>query len=157
MAKKSSKAKKTRRYIPRQTRKFQLRLDEPKDRHVGEILDYARNQRREVTVIREAVALYWALENGNLDVLFEKFPQYRSHFKPDTSDLIEQFRQLLNQKGRAEQIETTLTRSGPKLLAGAKQLPRPVLDDDQDTILLKRSASTDASANLFNAMLGLQQ
>jgi hypothetical protein len=156
MAKKSSKAKKTRRYIPRQTRKFQLRLDEPKDVHVAEVLDYARRQRREVTVIREAVALYWALENGNLEVLFEKFPQYRAHFKPDTSDLIEQFRQLLNQKGRAEQLEAAPTLSGPKLLDTPK-LSLPLPDDEQDTVIIRRNTSTDTGMNFLTSALGLQQ
>ena len=158
MAKKSGKAKKPRRYIPRQTRKFQLRLDEPTDIHVGEVLDYARSQRREVTVIREAVALYWALENGNLEYLFEKFPQYRAQFKPDTEELIDQFRQMLLQQSRAGQPTSIPALSGPKAL-NAPKLALPVLDDDdeQDTIVLKRSTSTDASTNLLNAMLGLQQ
>ena len=157
MAKKSVKAKKSRRYIPRQTRKFQLRLNEPTDIHVGEVLDYARTQRREVTVIREAVALYWALENGNLEYLFEKFPQYRAHFKPDTEELIDQFRQMLLQQSRAGATHSVPTLSGPKAL-NAPKVTLPVFDDDeQDTIVLKRSTSTDASQNLINAMLGLQQ
>jgi hypothetical protein len=98
MAKKRETDQTARRYVPRQTRKFQLRRDHPADAHVAEILDFARTERREVTVIREGVALWWALENGNLEYLFEKFPQYRAQFQPDTDDLIEQFRQMLQQQ-----------------------------------------------------------
>lgn len=159
MAKVSVKTKSARRYIPRQTRKFQLRLDHPVDTHVAEILDFARTQRREVTLIREAVMLYWALENGNLEALFDKFPQYRAQLKPDTADLVEQFRQLLQQQGRVEKSETAPVLAGPKPLVAPKlSLPRlEDDDDDQDTIVLKRSTSTDASMNFLNSMLGLQQ
>lgn len=158
MAKSASKARSKRRYIPRQTRKFQLRQDHPVDNHVAEILDFARTQRREVTLIREAVALYWALENGNLETLFEKFPQYRAHFKPDTTELIEQFRQLLQQQGNAEKSEGIPVLAGPKPLVTPKlSLPLPDEDDDQDTVVLKRSTNTDASMNFLNSMLSLQQ
>lgn len=72
------KTSKNRKPIPRQTRKFQLRLEHKQDSHVREILDFAKSQRREVTLIRDAVSLFWALENGNLDALFEQFPQYKA-------------------------------------------------------------------------------
>ena len=75
---KPTKQPKPRKPIKRQTRKFQLRVEHPKDAHVKEILDFARSQRREVTVIRDAIALYWALENDNLEVLFEMFPKHRA-------------------------------------------------------------------------------
>src|SRR5512145_185901 len=135
MAKKRQTDQTPRRYIPRQTRKFQLRRDHPQDAHVAEILDFARTERREVTVIREGVALWWALENGNLEYLFEKFPQYRAQFSPDTNDLIEQFRQMLQQQANLRQSvpEPALpaTTGGPKPL-GTGPVSRPLFDDDDD-------------------------
>lgn len=76
---KKSQAKKTKRQsIPRSTRKFQLRKDHVVDQHVAEILDFARSQRREVTMIRDGVRLLWALQNDDRSVLYEMFP----HMKP---------------------------------------------------------------------------
>lgn len=94
MAKQSKTAK--RKSIPRQTRRFQLRLNHPQDTHVKEILDYARSEKREVTVIREAVELFWALENGNLDALFEKFPQYKAKINSSGGEgQLDEFMQML--------------------------------------------------------------
>jgi len=92
------KQTKPQKYAPRQTRKFQLRLDHEQDRHVQEILDYAKSKRKEVTLIRNGVALYWALENGNIDALFEAFPQYKAQFAPSTAEALEQFMQILKQQ-----------------------------------------------------------
>lgn len=162
MANQSGQAKKQRRYTPRQTRKFQLRLDEPADVHVREILDYARSKRKEVTMIREGVALWWALENGNLDYLFEKFPQYRQQLQPKNDDLIEQFRQMLQQQsaesGKTPQISGEPAASGPKPLA-TRHISLPAFDDDDDmaTVTLKPMASSsDAGMNLLQALLGKQ-
>jgi hypothetical protein len=96
MAKK--KQTKLRKYAPRQTRQFQLRLDHAQDAHVLEVLNFARSQRREVTVIRESIALYWALENGNLEALFDVFPQYKAQFAPSTAEALEQFMEILRQQ-----------------------------------------------------------
>src|SRR4026209_2771124 len=82
MATKSKTANKTtkRQSIPRTTRKFQLRKNHALDNHVAEILDYARTQRKEVTMIRDGVRLLWALENGDYAILFELFPHMKSQF-----------------------------------------------------------------------------
>ena len=99
MAKKTAKNKiPPKRYIPRQTRKFQLRVDHPQDVHVLEVLNFARSQRREVTVIRESIALYWALKNGNLEALFDVFPQYKAQFAPSTAEALAQFMEILRQQ-----------------------------------------------------------
>ena len=157
MAKKSEKSKSTRRYTPRQTRKFQLRLDHPLDIHVAQVLQHARARRREVTIIREGIALWWALENGDLEYLFEKFPQYRAHFKPDTGELIDQFRQMLLQQGRAGGESAVSTVSSPRTLPAPK-FALPVLDedDDQDTLVIKRDTSTTAGDNFLKSILSIQ-
>jgi hypothetical protein len=145
-----------RRYIPRQTRKFQLRLDHPVDSHVSQILDYSKSRKREVTTIRDGVRLLWALQNDDLSVLFELFPHLKNRFVPEGADLIEQFRQMLMQHQVAEKTDSEST--GPKLIA-APALALPTFDedeDDQETIVLRRSENTDASANFLNAMLNLQ-
>jgi hypothetical protein len=92
------KQTKPQKYAPRQTRKFQLRLDHEQDQHVQDILDYAKSKRKEVTLIRNGVALYWALENGNINALFEAFPQYKAQFAPSTAEALEQFMQILKQQ-----------------------------------------------------------
>ncbi|MBA3871834.1 MAG: hypothetical protein H0X30_22025 [Anaerolineae bacterium] len=92
------KSTKQRKQIKRTTRHFQLRVDHPQDAHVQEVLDYAKSQRREVTMIRDAVTLFYALENGNLEALFEKFPQYKTQFAPSTAEALEQFMEILRQQ-----------------------------------------------------------
>jgi hypothetical protein len=156
MTKKSEKPKARRRYIPRQTRKFQLRLDHPIDSHVSQILDYSKTRKCEVTTIRDGVRLLWALQNDDLSVLFELFPNLKSRFLPQGGDLIEQFRQMLLQH---QPVPAPVQLPGPKALAAPK-LPLPLFDndeDEQDTIVIKRSENTNASQNFLNAMLGLQQ
>lgn len=122
MAKKRQKTQKTNRYIPRQTRKFQLRRDHPMDVYVANVLDEAKKQRREVTIIREGVALWAALESGNLEYLFEKFPQYRSQFKPDTESVIQQFMTMLQSGVGA----TAPVVSAARQLPPRPELPRPL-------------------------------
>ncbi len=74
--------KRKRAYIPRKTRKFQLRNNHPQDMHVAEILDYARTERREVTMIRDAIQLQHSLERGDLSVLLQRFPWVVEALKP---------------------------------------------------------------------------
>ena len=110
---------KPQKYAPRQTRKFQLRLDHEQDQHVQEILDYAKTKRKEVTLIRNGVALYWALENGNIDALFEAFPQYKAQFAPSTAEALEQFMQILKQ-------QQPLTSGGGQLQSLNYDIPKPL-------------------------------
>ena len=134
MAKKAAKRNRSRRPVPRQTRKFQLRRDHPGDAHVAEILDYAKSQRREVTLIRNGIRLIWALENGNLDVLFELFPQYQSQFKPDAEELIQQFMAML---------QSGVGVAAPVALASRQLPPRPELPRLLEPLL---PAETDENA-----------
>lgn len=96
MASKHKTAK--RKPVPRHTRKYQFRNDHPMDQHVEGILDFWKGNKQEITNLRKAVSLYYAIEQGNLEVLFEMFPQYRSQFTPGNSQLIEQFMQILTQQ-----------------------------------------------------------
>jgi len=96
----TSKKRKTKKRnpTPRQTRKFQLRLNHPEDIHVKEVLDFKRQGRAEVTTIRKGVTLFWALENGDLSVLFAMFPQYKSQFG---AAAVEEFMRILSQQQAA--------------------------------------------------------
>jgi hypothetical protein len=156
MAKKKPKQPKAR-YVARQTRKFQLRHDHPVDAHVMEILDYAKGQRSEVTMIRDGVRLLWALKNDNLRVLFELFPHMERQFNPDAEDLIAQFRDMLlqNRNVPVQQpvpIDSGSEQGGRKLLSAAK-IDLPLLDDDDgDTIVIAKASdsnSKEAMASLL--------
>ncbi len=131
--------KRERRYIPRKTYKFQLRKDSELESQVIDVLDHAKSQRRQVTVIREAVALWAALESGNLDYLFEKFPQYRASLQPDTHILIEQFRQMLQQN--------TFAAPAPAALGqGTFQIAAPKFDDDDKVTSVRDSKAVSTAA-----------
>src|SRR5689334_19838329 len=148
MAKKSTKTKSTpKRYVPRQTRKFQLRHNNPIDVHVGEILDFSRSQRREVTVIRDGVRLLWALQNNDLSVLFEMFPHLKSQFVPDGLSLMEQIQTLLlNSQVLRNEPQPQIPQSiGLKSLGTSKfELPSFEDDDELPTIVSNRGASADS-------------
>ena len=164
------KQPKNRKQIKRQTRHFQLRVEHPIDQHVAEILDYKRSKRSEVTAIRDGVRLLWALENGDLAVLFEMFPQYRTQFTPGGAgggDDLQQIKsmleivvasrksnELLMQSAAAPASETKLVTG--KLLGG--KVPMPVFDefedDDQPTVILNKS-SVNAAANFLGSLSGL--
>ena len=127
-----------RKYAPRQTRKFQLRLDHEQDRYVQEVLDFAKTERREVTVIRDSVTLYWALEQGNLDALFQMFPQYKAQFAPSATEAMEQFMQILQ---RQQVVQAPTPVAGPKQIA-APSFDMPSLeDDDQPTLILNKATT----------------
>jgi hypothetical protein len=159
MAKKSSKTKTTpKRYVPRQTRKFQLRHNNPIDVHVGEILDFSRSQRREVTVIRDGVRLLWALENNDLSVLFEMFPHLKSQFVPDGMSLMEQIQTLfLNSQVSRTEPQPQLTQSIGLKSVNTPKFELPTFEDDDELSMLvsKKSMSTDSFGNLFNVMKSL--
>ena len=156
MAKK--KQTKLRKYAPRQTRKFQLRLDHTEDAHVRDVLDFCKGERREVTVIRHAITLYWALENGNLDALFEVFPQYKAQFAPNTVDALEQFMQILQRQQIVQpaQEPQSVGQGGPKQIA-APNFAMPVFEeDDEPTALIRTSTNTDSSMNFVTALRSMQ-
>ena len=140
------KQTKPQKYAPRQTRKFQLRLDHEQDQHVQEILNYAKSKRKEVTLIRNGVALYWALENGNIDALFEAFPQYKAQFAPSTAEALEQFMQILKQQqpaaGGGKQLQS-LTYDIPK------PLPTPPVAEIKQASVVSASDIADNFLNAF--------
>jgi hypothetical protein len=136
--------------VPRQTRKFQLRVDHPKDAHVLEVLNFARSQRREVTIIRESIALYWALENGNLEALFDVFPQYKAQFAPTTAEALGQFMEILRQQQvvQPKQESQSMGQGGPKQIA-APSFAMPVFgDDDQPTLIFNKVTETENGSSL---------
>lgn len=122
---KRKQSRKQRKQVKRTTRHFQLRVDHPQDAHVREILDYARSQRREVTLIRDAVALFWALENNDLEPLFEKFPQYRAKFSGDggqggggvTNEALQAFMDILRAQNNTGGYVMKSTATVPALAA----------------------------------------
>ena len=157
MPKKPTKAKAPKkRYTPRQTRKFQLRLDHPTDVHVSEILDYSRSKRREVTVIRDGVRLLWALENNDMSVLFEMFPHLKDQFLPGGVNLIEQIRSMLQES--ATSVNPSIQQSGPKLI-NAPTFALPVFEDNEDdlpTIITHKDTQNNAAHNFLKGIMGLQ-
>lgn len=146
--------------IPRITRKFQLRKGDayPLDMHVAEILDYAKSERREVTLIRDAIALYWALEQGNIDALYEKFPQYRNGSGgagqlDEIKALLETIKADIETKG----IQSAQPASVPAF--ASKSVAMPTFDEDADEpplLLVKKNTDSDAGLMFLKSMGGVQ-
>jgi hypothetical protein len=160
MRQKIEKQKRVRRYIPRETWRFQLRLDNSIDTHVRDILKYAETQRRSVTMIRDGVRLLWALENDDLSVLFDLFPKLKERFEPNSADLLEEFRQMLvNHHPSPPDIPTlpSLSKGSAKPLL-APEVPMPTFEDE-DTMVVRRdvNAGANTTANFLDAAFGFQK
>jgi hypothetical protein len=131
---------------------------------VAEQIEDLKQNRTFAKTIRDGIRLICDLRAGRLDVLFELFPWVQAEFaKPEKAVgvlslqvQLERLEQIMLEQG-AIQIERPLLTNGPKPLPTPK-LVAPVFDDeDQDTIVIQRSTSTDAGANFINAMMGLQE
>lgn len=152
-AKKKSTAK--RKPVPRHARKYLFRNDHPTDQHVEDILNYWKRGKQEITNLRKAVALYYALEQGDLPQLFEFFPQYKAQFAPNTAEALEQFMQIL-QRQQLVQAQTTEQAAGPKQIA-APTFAMPIFeDDDEPTVLIRTATNTDSSLNFVTALRNMQ-
>ncbi len=156
-AKKKSQTK--RKPVPRHTRKYQFRNDHPTDQHVEDILNFWKTGKQEITNLRKAVALYYALEQGDLPILFEVFPQYKAQFAPNTAEALEQFMQILQQQQQViqpKQESQSAGQGGPKQIA-APNFAMPVFeDDDEPTVLIRASTNTDSSMNFVAALRNIQ-
>lgn len=146
MARSKRSKTKPRKSVKRTTRHFQLRVDNPQDQHVGQVLDYAKSQRREVTMIRDAITLFWALEQGDLNALFEKFPQYKAQFTPPTSatggsgggqlDEIKSILEMLAAQQKTDQyVMKSITPTTPAPVAEVKQAAPVSADTIADNFL----------------------
>ena len=162
----------TRKPIKRITKHFQLRLEHPQDAHVKEVLDYARSQRREVTVIRDAVELFYALEQGDLDALYAKFPQFKSAVgggggggQIDEDKLADRIAEKVVMLGGSKYsmesaVQLPLPLPAPstgKTLGGFKALVTPAeADDDLPTIAISKSKNDSSALNFVTALKSMQ-
>ena len=138
--------------VPRHTRKYQFRNDHPMDQHAEDILNFWKSGKQEITNLRKAVALYYALEQGDLPALFDAFPQYKTQFAPNTAQALEQFMQILQR----QQIMPAAPVAGPKQIESPK-LAMPIFeDDDEPTLLIHTNTSTDSTLNFVAALQNMQ-
>jgi len=138
--------------VPRHTRKYQFRNDHPMDQHAEDILNFWKSGKQEITKLRKAVALYYALEQGDLPALFDAFPQYKTQFAPNTAQALEQFMQILQR----QQIMPAAPVAGPKQIESPK-LAMPIFeDDDEPTLLIHTNTSTDSTLNFVAALHSMQ-
>lgn len=145
-SRKTHTTKSRHRFVPRQTRKFQLRHNHPVDAHVAEILDFAKSQRREVTMIRDGVRLLWALQNNDFSVLYEIFPHLKQQVGlpvggVDVDGDIKQIKSML------ELVVTQQTTNGYLLKSAAPKPVPPVVEVKQAAVM-----SADAIADNFLSM-----
>lgn len=157
--------KRKRVYQPRRTRKFQLRDNNPQDMHVREILDYAKSQRREVTMIRNAVQLQHSLEQGDISVLVERFPWIVEALKPTApsggGELLEikSMLEMVMSQQKANggyTLASTQQPSTGKLIGGGVSLALPRFDDDDlPTVAIAKNKDTNAAKNFVAAMMKL--
>jgi hypothetical protein len=143
-----------RRYRPRKLFKFWLYHDLAQDARLIEYIEYLRHTRQFARTIRSGLRLMWTLGEGDLSVLFELFPGLQSKLMPRNDELIQQFREMLQtQPVTAPPVMTSTT--GQPL--AVPQLVAPALDDDQDTLLIRRDATAggQSAANFLDSVFGL--
>lgn len=160
--------KRKRTYIPRRTRKFQLRTTHAEDMHVAEILDYARSERREVTMIRAAIQLQHSLEQGDPSILFERFPWIIEAVKAmvgggggELSEIKSMLEMVMAQQKSNNGYQMTSQPATTGRPLTSKQLTAPSFADDEDDVLpiatkANANAGSDACANFLRGLQMIQ-
>lgn len=150
-----------RKMVPRKTHKFQLRQDHAEDIHIQEIVEYWKTQKKGVTNIRKAIALFYALEQGDDSLLSEMFPHRAGQAQPmfpDAPTIVEALNRLTSTMERI-QVPVMVEREPEKpKLAGLKamrQLQAPSYDDDAPMLTTSKNTSVNASQNLVSLALGM--
>lgn len=146
--------------------RFSFWLDSQKSDEKGlhQLVNNLKAERQFASAIRDGLRLICDLRAGNTDVLYELFPNLRPPVvinRGGNGDL-EEIKAMLEmvvsqQSSGGYQMQSALpaTTGAPRALDVPK-LAMPVFeDDDSDTIIIKKSTSTDASANLLKAMSNL--
>ncbi len=153
--------------MTRYKREFWLDADKDDQLLLLETIDELKRQRRFVSVLRDGIRLIVDLRAGRLDVLFELFPLLVERVQPAKSgkgdpDLEGKLDKIM-QAIEAQQLPAPPPGypmmkpvGSPQALAvGKVDLPR--FDDDENTVVIKKSTSNDAGQNFLNAAVGLQQ
>ena len=151
--------------------KFEFWLDANKDDELllMEDIDGLKRNRLFSKTIRDGIRLIMDLRKGNLDVLVELFPQFKSRIcdentnrAGDDDDLhakIDRLESMMLQQVEPGGMLMSARKSaagGPKKIGlGSLDAPR-IDDDDEDTLVIKKDTSTHASENFLRAMFALQ-
>jgi len=150
-----------RKLVRRKTLKLQFRLDHPEDQHVLEVLEFWKGSKKRITNIRKAIALFYALEQGDDTLLKEMFPDRAGQGQPmfpDTANIVQALDRLNNTMERIQvpvpqMVEVVST---GKMLAAPK-LDLPVFEDDDElpTIVTSKQ-SVNSAENLLKGLLSLR-
>jgi hypothetical protein len=147
--------------------KFMFWLDVTKEDELAlsEQIEELKQHRSYVKTIRDGIRLVCDLKQGSTHVLFELFPWLKTELVAASSvstdthlqQEIANLKQLILGQGSSLQPALSANSNGPKQLNVPKP-SRPLIDDDddQDTVVIRKNTSTNASKNFLNAMMGLQ-
>jgi hypothetical protein len=110
------------------------------------------------------VELFYALEQGDLDALYAKFPQYKTAVgsngsgggQVDEERLAERIAEKLALLGGSQyKMQSTAPTTG-KQLGGFKALAPPADDDDLPTIAISKSKNESSALNFVTALKSMQ-
>lgn len=153
--------------------KFQFWLNGDKDDEllVAETIDELKQRRSFSAVVRDGIMIVKELREGRVDLLLKLFPfvldAIAERLPPpvpptpppmDTTDLLAEFRRMLNEQGR--EIPDTRDYGIPAMKPLTKGLPAalamPVFDDDDDgmdTVILTKAKVSGNSETALAAMM----
>lgn len=152
------------RYRPRQVFKFWIFKDKPEEYRLVEFINYCKSKRIFARVVRDGIRLMWSLGEGDTSVLFELFPGLRAQLTPvqptppppDTGHLerqIADLKRLILEQGAISappKDYPQLKSSGT--LVGLKKMALPIIDDEEDTIVLTKATGMSNSENSMAAL-----
>lgn len=157
----SSKKRKDNR-VGRQLFQFWLDNAKPDLKATVKQFNKWRSHRKLTAWIVDMWRLWEDLAAGNLDVLYEMFPNIREKMLPPqrNDDLIEEFRLMLH-----SEIAAIPTLPVPAQSVGLKkmdvpQLVAPTFDDEDEielVVKVDKTAPAKLSSNFMDSVLGLQQ
>ncbi len=131
----------------RKKHKFCLNVSSPADRQLSELLSELTSQSLATEYIRNGVALYSSLKDGeSLDVLFSMFGWAKEVIAPQTDAMLAMSKQM-------QVLERMMKESGHTQIPFTKQLMRIDGEDDFDTeklrLATKESKSSGDSVSAF--------
>lgn len=148
--------------------RFAFWLDSQKsdEKLLHKTINKLKADRQFASAIRDGLRLIVDLRAGNTDVLLELFPGIRERLtdQQDIRKEIEALKELLKGQGNKPSAPAGGGTGGEgsggggirPLKTPALAMPMmPVFDDDSETIIIKKSTSTEASQNLLKSMSNL--
>ena len=150
----------------KRTLRIELDIAKPEELDLYERLRVLKKSRQYLPTVREAMTLLFSLQDGRIDVLQAMFPDLIEILKREGAEELMD-RQSHDLAGKLIDLQAAIEQinangGSPKsLLSGPKEMSVPQFslptfdDEEEETVQVRRSTSTDAGKNFLRSMAAL--